>query len=266
MVQELQRISVQVAREAGALIRELAQKPRYIEKKSRYDLVTDADRAAHTLIKERLLEQCPNSFVLSEEDPETHRAVGTFEKPVAWMVDPIDGTTNYARNIPLCAVSIAAYDPFANQLLAGCVYNPFQEECFYASRDQGAFLNGQRISVSSIQSLENAVLSTGYFNHPEITYPSSNLPETWQFLKESLGLRRTGAASIDLCWVAMGRLDLYWENGLKPWDMAAGILLVQEAGGQVTNYAGQSIHLFQDSLLASNRFLHPAAMRILTQV
>lgn len=258
MDQKLLDICVQVAREAGQLILDLSLKPREIHKKSAYDLVTDADKASSDLITQRLKELTPDSEVLSEEGDSQITA-----SKLLWIVDPIDGTTNYARKIPHAAVSIAAFDTVKQELLVGCVYNPFNSECFWASKNQGAFLNGQRIQVSPVEHLEDAIATTGYFNHSGLTYENSNLPQTWEFLKTCLALRRNGAASLDLCWVAMGRFDIYWEDGLKCWDMAAGILILEEAGGRVSNYEGQKLDLFKDSLLASNGLLHNKANKLL---
>ena len=263
MVQEILTICIQVSREAGKLILDLAKQPRQIEKKSAFDLVTDADKAASDLITKRLLELMPDSQVMSEEDPSF--ALRATAGTLLWIVDPIDGTTNYARGIPHAAVSIAAYDSGKKELLVGCVLNPFNQECFWAAKNQGAFLNGERIHVSQVSKLEDAIATTGYFNHEGLTYENSNIPETYEFLKRCLGLRRNGAASLDLCWVAMGRLDVYWEKGLKAWDMAAGALIVEESGGLVTNYRGEKLNLFEGSLLATNRLLHLESTQLLNQ-
>lgn len=263
MDQEILNICIQVSKEAGQLILEMAKQPRQIEKKSTFDLVTDADKAASDFITKRLLELMPESRVLSEEGLP---AGALAPAGILWIVDPIDGTTNYARGIPHTAVSIAAYDSDKKDLLVGCVYNPFSGECFWAAKKQGAFLNGQRIHVSQVSKLEDAVAASGYFNHENMTYETSNLPETWEFLKRCLGLRRNGAASLDLCWVAMGRFDIYWENGLKAWDMAAGVLIVQESGGVVTNYRGDEIDVFEGSVLATNKRLHSESILLLKNI
>lgn len=257
----LLQICTQVSREAGELILNMAKIPRQIEKKSAFDLVTDADKAASDLITKRLLELMPESQVMSEEA----EFVKSANKSLLWIVDPIDGTTNYARGIPHAAVSIAAYDSEQKELLVGCVFNPFTNECFSAAKNQGAFLNNQRIHVSQVSKLENAIAASGYFNHEGLTYETSNLPETWEFLKRCLGLRRNGAASLDLCWVAMGRFDLYWEQGLKAWDMAAGALILEEAGGQVSNYQGEKLDIFAGSLLATNQLLHAESTQLLNR-
>jgi myo-inositol-1(or 4)-monophosphatase len=264
MDQKLLNICLDVSREAGELILNLSKKPREIEKKDRFDLVTDADKAASDLITKRLLGLMPESRVLSEEETSPQPSPPSGEG-VLWIVDPIDGTTNYARGIPHAAVSIAGYDTRTKELLVGCVNNPFAGECFWAARNQGAFLNGQRIHVSQVSKLEDAIAASGYFNHPGITYDTSNLPETWAFLKRCLGLRRNGAASLDLCWVAMGRFDIYWEKGLKAWDMAAGALILEEAGGRVSDYRGEKLDVFKGYLLATNGLLHTESTQLLNQ-
>lgn len=260
MDQKILEICIQVSREAGQLILEMAKNPRQIEKKSAFDLVTDADKAASDLITKRLLELAPESQVMSEE-AEFVQSAGAL----IWIVDPIDGTTNYARGIPHAAVSIAAYDSEKKEVLVGCVFNPFNNECFWASKNQGAYLNGERIHVSRVAKLEDSIAASGYFNHTGLTYENSNLPQTWEFLKRCLGLRRNGAASLDLCWVAMGRFDIYWEQGLKAWDMAAGALIVEEAGGQVSNYQAEKLDLFGGFLLATNQQLHAKSTQLLNQ-
>lgn len=265
MDQKLLNICLEVSREAGKLILELSKKPREIEKKDAFDLVTDADKAASDLITKRLLELMPESQVLSEEETSHLRQGFGGQAPLLWIVDPIDGTTNYARGIPHAAVSIAGYDTQTKKLLVGCVNNPFTGECFWAAKNQGAFLNGERIQVSRISKLEDSIAASGYFNHGAITHETSNLPETWAFLKRCLGLRRNGAASLDLCWVAMGRFDIYWEKGLKAWDMAAGALILQEAGGKVSDYRGEKLDLFGGYLLATNGLLHTESTQLLNQ-
>ncbi|MEI6790042.1 MAG: inositol monophosphatase family protein [Myxococcaceae bacterium] len=253
---DLLKICIQVSREAGSLILDMAQKPLHIDKKSTFDLVTNADKAANDFITQKLLELCPDSQVMAEEG-------STLGRGLLWIVDPIDGTTNYARGIPHAAVSIGAFDTQRKELLVGCVFNPFNNECFWASKNQGAFLNDQPIHVSKISNLQDSIAASGYFNHENLTYETSNLPETYAFLKSCLGLRRNGAASLDLCWVAMGRFDIYWERGLHAWDVAAGALIVQEAGGKVTNYQGDSLDVFSGEILSSNSLLHEDSTRLL---
>ncbi len=253
---------IRIAKEAGQLILDLSKKPRKIEKKQAFDLVTDADKAANDLIVERLQEAYPSHPILAEESPPPPPSPEEGGR-ITWIVDPIDGTTNYARGIPHAAVSIAAYDADKKELLVGCVYDPFKNECFWAEKGKGAFLNGAPIQVSQASELKDAVVATGFFNNGHLTYETSNLPQAYEFIRRSLGFRRNGAASLDLAWVAMGRLDVYWERGLKAWDLAAGALLVQEAGGQISNYPQDGFDLFDGSILATNRALHSEAFSIL---
>ncbi|MES2504410.1 MAG: inositol monophosphatase family protein [Myxococcota bacterium] len=253
---------IQIAREAGQLILELSEKPRHIEKKAAFDLVTDADKASNDLICRRLMEAFPTSKILAEESTSPQPSPLNGEG-VLWIVDPIDGTTNYARGMPHAAVSIGAYDLASQELLVGCVFNPFINECFWAAKGEGAYLNGERIHVSTINQLSDAVVATGFFNTGDLTFETSNLPEAYRFIQSCLGLRRAGAASLDLCWVAMGRLDMYWEKGLKAWDLAAGALIVQEAGGKLSNYQDEKLDIFQGTVLASNGHLHKTSIDIL---
>jgi myo-inositol-1(or 4)-monophosphatase len=256
---------IRIAKKAGALILDLSKKPRQIEKKQAFDLVTDADKAANDLIVQRLQEAYPEHLILAEESPPPQPSPGGRGR-ITWIVDPIDGTTNYARGIPHAAVSIAAYDIDKKELLVGCVYDPFKNECFWAEKNKGAFLNGAPIRVSEVAELKDAVVATGFFNNGNLSYETSNLPQAYEFIRRSLGFRRNGAASLDLAWVAMGRLDVYWERGLKAWDLAAGVLIVQEAGGQVSNYPQEGFDLFDGSVVSTNRLLHPETLLTLNNI
>lgn len=259
-------VAEDAAKEAGALLYRLFQKPRTIEHKGLFDLVTDADKAANALLETRLQTAFPESLVITEEDPHLKERLSLLtHKDLVWFVDPLDGTTNYAKGIPHSAVSIAAYRPKEGLVLVGVVYDPWRNECFTAILGQGARLNGESIHVSSTSFLQEAVLATG-FGYDKGENLDNNLVEFDYLCKEALGIRRFGAASLDLAWVAAGRFDAYWEQHLKAWDMAAGMLLVSEAGGQVSTYQGHNVDPLIGHILASNLAIHPTLVSTLTKI
>lgn len=255
---ELHRVEdalIHIAREAGQLLCDLFSAPRDIDKKGRVDLVTDADRAAEALIQARLFERFPGASLLLEEGG-TKKAPGVGHESLTFIVDPVDGTTNYAAGIPHFAVSIAA-ERDNGTLCAGAIYDPFRDEMFSASLGQGARLNGRTIQVSQTSALEDSVVATG-FPYDRHQKRDNNHAEFEALNLLSRGARRNGAATLDLAWLAAGRFDAYWERGLQPWDAAAGALMVTEAGGILTSYAGSSFVLRSGEVLATNPHLHDA--------
>ena len=252
------RETCEAAAEAGArVLRELYTRPRHIHLKGRIDLVTDADRASEERILGVLAERAPGAKVLAEESGESGGGQTRF------IVDPLDGTTNYAHGIPLFACTVAA--EVAGELVAGCTVDPMRAEVFSAARGEGATLNGSRIRVSVTAALGEAVVCTGFpYDHRE------RLPEMiaafGRFTELSRGTRRLGSAALDLAYVAAGRLDGFWELGLKPWDVAAGQLLVEEAGGLVTRFDGTPHMLSGGEIVAAGRNLHAAVTAELLKV
>jgi len=223
------------------------------EKGSRADLVTDADRASERLIVQRLRKEFPHSAILGEESG-LHS--GTSEE--RWMVDPLDGTTNFAHGYPPFCVSIA-YER-SRELCAGVVYAPFFDECFAAQKGSGATLNDAKISVSTIEMISRALVCTGF-------RPANYARNGRYFEKISdraQGVRRDGSAALDLAYVAGGRFDAFWEFDLSSWDVAAGALLVAEAGGCVTNVDGSALDLAGASILSSNALLHDEMRTLLS--
>ncbi|MCL4871466.1 MAG: inositol monophosphatase [Anaerolineae bacterium] len=252
-------IALDIAREAGTLLREgyfAADAPhKTIElKSSSMDLVTQYDKAAETLIVGRLRAAFPDHRIVAEEGSNNSN-----DSPYLWLVDPLDGTTNFAHGFPVFAVSIALLDN--GQPCLGIVYDPIRDECFAAIAGQGATLTRadgltQTLQVSAAASLQESLLATG-FPYDVQTSDWDNLAEFRAFVKRSRGVRRPGAAALDLAYVAAGRLDGYWEYKLSPWDIAAGILLVREAGGRVTSIPTGPVTLEgQIHLIASNGRLH----------
>lgn len=253
---------VAIAREAGALLRQMFSAPRDIDKKGRVDLVTDADRAAEALIQERLFESFPGAALLLEEGG-TQKAPGTGYESLTFIVDPVDGTTNYAAGIPHFAVSIAAEREHAD-ICAGVIYDPFRDEMFSASLGGGARLNGKNLQVSQTATLEDAVVATG-FPYDRHQKQDNNHAEFEALNLLSRGARRNGAATLDLAWVAAGRFDAYWERGLQPWDAAAGALMVLEAGGILSSYDRSAFVLRSGEVVATNPRLHDELCAALAQ-
>jgi myo-inositol-1(or 4)-monophosphatase len=245
--------ALDAARGAGRLLRkELGGARRIRHKRSVIDLVTEMDQRAEALIVARLLGAFPSHAVLAEESGATD---GRSE--YRWLIDPLDGTTNYAHGLPIFAVSIALERSGVLEL--GVAYDPSREECFVAERGRGATLNGEAIRVSSVGTLDQALLVTG-FPYDIRTTAETNLPEYAALSVRAQAVRRLGSAVLDLCYVACGRLDGFWELTLGPWDMAAGGLIVREAGGRVTDVRGGPWRLEGPGILASNGPVHDAIL------
>jgi len=249
-MKNLLRVATEAALKAGAVLQECYEQPHQIRHKGAFDLVTEADLASEKLILGVLQDNLSGIKILSEE------SFASYGKPPtepAWIIDPLDGTTNFAHNFPWFAVSIALYDKGGSQV--GVIYNPIQKELFCAARGGGAWLNDRRIKVSEISSLQNALVATGFpYDIREKSDPILAMLKT--VLTHAQGVRRPGAATLDLAYLACGRLDAFWEVGLKPWDTAAGYLLVEEAGGMLSNFNGSPFSPFIPELLASNSLLH----------
>jgi len=246
-------VALDAARDAGRLLREELGGTRHIRhKRSLIDLVTEMDQRAETLIVDRLLGAFPDHAVLAEEGGATDGP-----SPYRWLIDPLDGTTNYTHGLPIFAVSVALERAGVVEL--GVAYDPSRDECFVAERGHGATLNGEAIRVSGVDTLDQALLVTG-FPYDIRTTAATNLPEYAALSVRAQAVRRLGSAVIDLCWVACGRLEGFWELALGPWDMAAGGLIVGEAGGRVTSVRGGPWHLEGPGILASNGLVHDAIL------
>lgn len=255
----LRDLAVGWAREAGAVLREAYGGPHALERKGVIDLVTETDRRAERLILAQLHERFPDHAVLAEESG-AHQA---RDAPVRWLIDPLDGTTNFAHNYPFFCVSIAA--EAAGALVAGAVFDPVREEMFAAAAGHGATLNGTPLRVSIVDRLENSLLVTG-FPYDVREHPERHVPLFQAFLVRAQGLRRDGSAALNLCYVAMGRFDGFWEGHLAPWDMAAGVLILREAGGTVTRLDGAPFALDGRQILATNGRLHALMMDVIRGV
>ena len=245
-----------IAREAGARLREFFSKGVATEYKGDVDIVTVADRTAEKLIRERLAEAFPEHGIFGEEGTRD-RLEGEFR----WYVDPLDGTTNFAHGFPQFCVSLGlekrpkgiAPDEDGT-LVAAVIYDPLRDELFAAERGRGARLNGRPMQVSRTPELGEALLATGFPSRKRHEHPNIHFYQ--EFCLRSHGVRRAGSAALDLAYVASGRLDGFWEFNLNPWDTAAGILLVEEAGGRVTDFSGNKFKLDSREILASNNLIH----------
>jgi len=253
-VKEYLDAAMEIAREAGAILREGFERPKQISYKGDVDLVTESDRRSEELVVARLQERFPEHGIVAEEGGGSVAAVAKY----CWHVDPLDGTTNFAHGYPCFAVSIGLAEE--GRPIAGAVFNPVQDELFSAARGEGAYLNGDRISVSRVEKLATSLVATGFPTHQR--KKSANINYYWQFTLRSHGVRRDGAAALDLCSVACGRFDAFWEFGLKSWDTTAGIVIVEEAGGRVTDLEGKPYRLGGPSILATNGHVHTETLQL----
>lgn len=212
------------------------------------NLVTEADHAAEKAILDTIKEQFPNHFILSEEVGEIK-----MDSEYKWVIDPIDGTVNYAHGIPICCVSIGLEQN--GKMLMGAVFNPFLKEFYFAEKGKGAVLNGQPIQVSGQSEVIKSCLVTG-FPYTYLDMPNGPLEVFERFIRKGVPVRRLGSAAMDLCWVAAGRFDGFYEHKLQAWDSAAGFLLVEEAGGKVTDFSGTYYSPYQPHIVASNGKIH----------
>jgi myo-inositol-1(or 4)-monophosphatase len=248
----------EIAREAGALLVNHFEGRVAIELKGDFDLVTEADRASEKLVIERLRTYFPSHSIVAEEG-------GGFQgsSDYRWYVDPLDGTTNFAHNFPMFNVTLGL--ECAGEMVAGVIYDPLRQEMFTAERGGGAYLNHRRIRVSDVRRLEDSLACTGFPNHKR--RGNLNIHFYYQLAMASHGVRRTGSAALDLAYVACGRLDLFWEFGLHTWDMAAGTLLVREAGGKVSDMNGDPLNISSSPhLLADNGALHAQAVAFFGEI
>lgn len=244
---QLLEAAVETALKAGGILLSEFDRPKKVTYKGKADLVTEADRHSQEAIVGRLRRYFPEHSILSEEGGGQER-----DARYRWIVDPLDGTTNFAHGYPCFAVSIGFEE--AGELLVGVVYQPITKELFTTSRGEGAYLNEKQIHVSSVEHLSASLLATGLPSPKRAR--NVNIHYYWNFALRSHGVRRDGSAALDLASVACGRFDGFWELGLHPWDTAAGVLLVREAGGVVTKLAGEPYRLGDYEILASNGRIH----------
>jgi myo-inositol-1(or 4)-monophosphatase len=248
--------AVQIAHEAGMLLLEKFGRHIAVSKKGDINLVTEADLASEALIVERIRSHYPKHAILAEESGVTEVDGHTEWR---WIIDPLDGTTNYAHGYPCFAVTIAV--EHNGEIVAGVTYDPTRDEMFAAERGQGATLNSRKIRVSETEYLKDSLLVTGF------PYDFAQRPNFMhhftQFILKGRGVRRDGSAALDLAYVACGRFEGFWEEGLNPWDVAAGTLLIEEAGGVVTYYDGSALSIYTPPICASNGLIHEEMLAVL---
>lgn len=250
--------AIEISREAGAILRADHQQPKRFAYKGEVDLVTESDRRSEDLVVSKLRERFPDHGIVAEEGSGKAAAGAKY----CWHVDPLDGTTNFAHGYPCFAVSIGLVED--GLPIAGAILNPVHDELFSAALGEGAYLNGNRIRVSSVESLSQSLVATGFPTHHR--KKSANINYYWEFTLRSHGVRRDGAAALDLCSVACGRFDGFWEFGLKSWDTAAGTILVREAGGMVTAIDGNPYQPGAPVMIASNGKVHQEMREIIERV
>ncbi len=250
--------AIETARAAGQVLFEKFGRKIAINKKGEIDLVTEADLASEALIIERIRNRFPQHSILAEESGEAVITGG--ETKWKWIIDPLDGTTNFAHGYPCFCVTLALEHD--GEIAIGVTYDPTRDELFAAERGGGATLNGKPIRVSEQPLLGDSLIVTGFpYNLKERPDLDRHLKG---FLLSARGVRRDGSAAIDMAYVACGRFDGFWEEGLRPWDMAAGVLLIEEAGGSVSYYDGSPLDIYQPPVCASNGWIHGQMLKILS--
>lgn len=254
---DIKRFAVNTARKAGRLLKENLGHAGKVEFKGTVDLVTEMDRKAEALIVDAIRDRFPDHGILTEESK-----ARPSQSRFRWIIDPLDGTTNYAHGFPIFCVSIAFED--SNGVITGVVYNPMLDELFLAEKGAGAFLNGKPVRVSSTSSVERSLLATGFPYDLRVSR-KNNLDHFSNFSLKAQAIRRAGAAALDLSYVACGRFDGFWEMKLSPWDVAAASLIVKEAGGVVTDFKGEAFSIYSPDCLASNGLIHREMLGIIAQ-
>jgi myo-inositol-1(or 4)-monophosphatase len=249
--------AIDIAREAGALLATYFERRVAFELKGDFDLVTEADRASERLVVERLRTHFPSHSIVAEEGG-GHAGSSGYR----WYVDPLDGTTNFAHGYPIYNVTMGL--ELDGEMLVGVVFDPTRQEMFSAERGAGAYLNNRRIRVSAAKRLEDSLVSTGFPSRKR--HLNVNIHFYHQMAMATHGVRRGGSAAIDLAYVACGRLEAFWEFGLNPWDMAAGILLVTEAGGRCTDMKGAQHSLTSPHLLTDNGAIHQEILDLFGEI
>jgi myo-inositol-1(or 4)-monophosphatase len=249
--------AMEAARDAGRVLMEKFGRDIKISKKGEINLVTEADLASEALIIERIRSHYPKHTILAEESGTAVVAGG--DSAWKWIIDPLDGTTNYAHGYPCFCVTIALEHD--GEVVIGVTYDPTRNEMFAAERGRGASLNNKPIRVSNTEQLGDALIVTGFpYDFKDRPQFARHLTE---FLIASRGVRRDGSAAIDMAYVACGRFDGFWEEGLNPWDMAAGVLLIEEAGGQVSGYDNSKFSIYSPPIVTSNGLIHSQMLKVL---
>jgi len=253
-MEEFYHFAIDISLKAGEEILNLFPHIHEISYKGAINLVTEADLKSEGIIKEAIRSRYPNHTILAEESGLEERG------DIRWIIDPLDGTTNFAHGLPWFCTSLAL--EIEGEIVLGIIYNPVLKECFSAIKEKGTFLNQKPIKVSQTKELGKALLATG-FPYDIQQSPEPVMTRFRNMIMHARGVRRAGSAAIDLCYVACGRFDGFWEERLYPWDTAAGMLIVQEAGGKVSDFSGNFYSIYGKEILATNGFLHKDMLRIL---
>ena len=256
-MKELNDFAINLARDAGNLLKEKFNSKHEVHYKGEINLVTEADKMSEDLIIAAINNSFPDHGILSEESPAQNSSA-----KLRWIIDPLDGTTNYAHGYPVFCVSIALENE--GVIVLGVIYDPLREDMFVAVRGSGAYLNGKKLKVSPTATLSRSLLATG-FPYDIRMSKDNNLNYFNLMAVEAQAIRRAGAAALDIAYLAAGRFDGFWELKLKPWDTAAGCLMVEEAGGVISDIAGQKWHLQSPNLLASNALIQDQMMDVFRQ-
>jgi myo-inositol-1(or 4)-monophosphatase len=248
MDDDLKGVALKAVKEGGAILVKYFGKIKSIDYKGEINLVTEADQRSEEVILSIIKDSYPNHRILAEETGESGNS-SSFK----WIIDPLDGTTNYAHGYPCFCVSLAI--EYEEEVIYGAVYDPVKDELFTAEKGKGAFINGKAIKTSSTKQLDQSLLCTG-FPYDVRDDMDSNILNFRTFLMKAQAVRRDGSAALDLCHTAAGRFDGFWEQKLFPWDVAAGGLLVTEAGGKLTNFTGGNFSIYDKEIVASNGLIH----------
>ncbi|MBI5327923.1 MAG: inositol monophosphatase [Deltaproteobacteria bacterium] len=255
MTNKFKKTAINAAKKTGLLLKKNIGKAHHIEFKGAIDIVTEMDKRAEELIIKIIKHEFPEHGILTEESPEQKT-----DSEYRWIIDPLDGTTNYSHGFPVFCVSIALEK--RGEIILGVVYNPMLNELFTARIGQGAYLNNKKIKISNIGELSRSLLATG-FPYDVRTSPQNNITHFANFAVRAQAIRRAGSAALDMCYVACGRFDGFWELKLKPWDTAAATLIIKEAGGTATDFGGKPFSLYTGETLASNGLIHNEMIKVL---
>ena len=249
-------IAKEASVKAGEILIDNLGKVKNISYKARNDLLTEVDIKSEDSIVSYINHHFPAHSILAEESSRTD-----ILSDYVWIIDPLDGTMNYTHTYPFFSVSIALQ--YLEEIILGVVFDPVRNEIFYSEKDRGAYLNNVRIKPSSSNKIDESLLVTGFLHEKEILV-ERNLKHFSNFIWQARGVRRDGSAALDLCYVACGRYDGFWELGLRPWDMAGGSIIVEESGGTVTNITGGKFSIYEDEIVASNGKIHLEMLKVLS--
>ncbi len=250
------KVAEEAAREAGKILRERLGSVKEIEYKAKNSLVTEVDRLSENLIARIIKSHFPSHDILAEESGR-NRNSSTY----IWIIDPLDGTTNYAHTYPVFSISIAL--EVEGIIRLGIVYDPIREEFFSAELGTGAYINRENIRVSKVKTVRESLLCTG-FTHENDWMVDENLRHFENFIRKAQALRRDGSAALDICYVACGRYDGFWELGLHAWDTAAGSLILRESGGEIADFSGKEFNIYGEETLATNGIIHDEMIWLLS--